>query len=424
MSLALKLLQRVQDYPCEKLELFGEKIVYGFGCDDERIEIAKRFGWKTRIVRSLSDISWLDIVFRRITISRTPSKQHFAKTSVEKWKRRFLRHFCDSIDRAVNICWLHEALLLKHGDRTLFTVSTHVAQIYAAHLPGFKVLQVINEIAEDELREVCFRLTKIGEKYVDKDEGVTVFANITTPLFIRAYRMLHPNRKIILRFHDLIKTGEGMNQEEIVAFVDALKRDGVIDEVESYDLTGAKILGGKFRPNGIDPDFILGADVPYRERLYYFSGTTKQQKTNESSRLSSFFDVVEAVQTLYPNTNVWNVAKNHDSKEKWLPYVEFVKMSSRSEVYVDLYRIDPNEGFSFRIPEALWLNRKIISNRSCLQKERFYSPERIFLIGVDPIERLRSFLETDIEPLSTEILQFYDTRLWWTKDDPAKEVYE
>ena len=91
---------------------------------------------------------------------------------------------------------------------------------------------------------------------------------------------------------------------------------------------------------------------------------------------------------------------------------------------MDLFRLDPNEGFSFRIPEALWLNRKIISNRLCLQKEDFYSPERIFLIGLDPIERLRSFLEKDVEPLPKKILCRYDSRLWWMEGDPSQEVYE
>lgn len=97
-----------------------------------------------------------------------------------------------------------------------------------------------------------------------------------------------------------------------------------------------------------------------------------------------------------------------------------MKLYARSEVYVDLYRVDEDEGFSYRIPEALFLNRKIISNRTILHDESFYSPERIFLIGIDPIERLKSFLETDIEPLPEEVLRLYDSRLWWTDDDPMK----
>lgn len=109
-----------------------------------------------------------------------------------------------------------------------------------------------------------------------------------------------------------------------------------------------------------------------------------------------------------------------DSSKFWLDYADFAKLYALSEVYIDLLRVDINEGFSYRIAEALWLNRKIISNRMNLIQEPFYSPDRIFLIGRDPIEKLRSFLEKDIPPLPNNILRIYDSRLWWSNTDPAR----
>lgn len=422
MSLKAKLLQSIKDFPEQKLNLSGAGLVYGFGYNDDRLDLARHFECKTKVVNSLSEIAWTEIFSRSVSFTKLPPK-NFAETNNEKLKRFALRCFGRFVGDEINICWLHEALFLDHGEKTLFTTSAHVAQLYAKHLPQFKVLQVISVRREVDLRDVFELGEHLRGRCVDGREGVTVFANVIAPSFIRLYRKLHPNRRIILRFHDILKIKPRDERDRIVELLTNLRATRVVDSVESYDFDDAKVLKGKFRPNGVDPDFILSTDVSYRERLCHFSGAS-EVKSEKTSRINDFAAVMDKLKTLYPNTSKWSVVKNHDPRNKWLPYEEFVKVSSRSEICVDLFRLDPEEGFSFRIPEALWLNRKIISNRLCLRKEPFYSSERIFLIGIDPIERLRSFLETDIEPLPKEILRLYDTRLWWTEDDPAQEVCE
>ena len=143
-----------------------------------------------------------------------------------------------------------------------------------------------------------------------------------------------------------------------------------------------------------------------------------------ASRKSAIQFLMREIVKIYPNAENMCITKISDFKTNhWMAYSDFVKIYALSEIYVDLMRIDSREGFSFRISEALWLNRKIISNRISLSKEIFYSPERIFLIGYDPIERLRSFLEADIEPLPKTILNYYNSRLWWTSSDPYRSEF-
>jgi hypothetical protein len=50
--------------------------------------------------------------------------------------------------------------------------------------------------------------------------------------------------------------------------------------------------------------------------------------------------------------------------------------------------------------------------------EPFYSPKRVFVIGRDSEETLRAFLERDIDPVPKDVLDLYDTSLWWTPRDP------
>lgn len=117
------------------------------------------------------------------------------------------------------------------------------------------------------------------------------------------------------------------------------------------------------------------------------------------------------------------MALQHQRTIKWITYSDFVKKYALSEVYIDLLRVADNEGYSFRIPEALWLNRKIISNRFSLREEPFYTPERIFLLGYDSFDTLREFLEREIEPLPEKILTLLDARLWYTQNDPLIGQY-
>ena len=78
-----------------------------------------------------------------------------------------------------------------------------------------------------------------------------------------------------------------------------------------------------------------------------------------------------------------------------------------------MYRSHPYEGFSYRIPEALMIERKVITNRLIILECDFYDPSRFFVIGHDSTERLREFMENDFRPLSPEMRQRYDCNNWW-----------
>lgn len=52
---------------------------------------------------------------------------------------------------------------------------------------------------------------------------------------------------------------------------------------------------------------------------------------------------------------------------------------SESRAVIDLWRLAPGEGYSFRISEALTLNSKIITNRTCILNEPFYDASRMFV---------------------------------------------
>lgn len=385
--------------------------------------MAKRFGFKVKNISKVDDISWLDILTRRIKVLSVPSKELVTNLN-EKWKRRAIKWLWLDTRDEIFIYWMHSLFETDYGDNVLFVDGAHIAEMYSSHLPHFRVSVISNSTCSSKVRrifECCFAANILN---ADNKFGVTVFTNTISEWIIKKYRFLHPNRKIILRFHDLLEQAGGGKapREEVLFRVNRMIKKGVIDEVESYSFEDAKDLGGIYRPNGVNSEFLNQFKYLFREKLICFVGAMNSCSGNfPISRESALQLLMHEIIKIYPNAEKMCITKLPDFKKNyWMAYGDFVKIYALSEVYVDLMRIDSKEGFSFRISEALWLNRKIISNRLSLSEEIFYSPERIFLIGYDPIERLRSFLETDLKPLPKSVLNYYDSRLWWTSSDPYR----
>ena len=128
--------------------------------------------------------------------------------------------------------------------------------------------------------------------------------------------------------------------------------------------------------------------------------------------------VEKKVKEIYPNILQWIDLYSPVGTSEWIPYCQYLEKAISTEIFIDLVRISQDEGFSYRIPEALALNRKIITNRRNLIQEPFYSKDRIFILGVDSLDGLQAFLENDIPKLDDSILSYFNSELWWSEDDP------
>lgn len=168
-----------------------------------------------------------------------------------------------------------------------------------------------------------------------------------------------------------------------------------------------------YRPNGVNPEFMKSIDCPLRYYLVQFIGAGLSRDYGTNKRLEPLAQIHAELNKIFKNPKKWVYTKVTYSSRDWLPYSEFASISAKAEIYIDLIRVNENEGFSFRIPEALTINRKIITNRKNIKDELFYDPERIFIIGFDPISRLKTFLEADLPPLPISLLNKFDSSKWW-----------
>ena len=82
-------------------------------------------------------------------------------------------------------------------------------------------------------------------------------------------------------------------------------------------------------------------------------------------------------------------------REKLIPYREIIDAVKTSDVLIDYYA-DPAAGLSLRAMEALFFEKKLITNRSLMRDEDFYDSHNIYILG----EENRSLKEFIKEPYS------------------------
>ena len=111
---------------------------------------------------------------------------------------------------------------------------------------------------------------------------------------------------------------------------------------------------------------------------------------------------------IYSPPNVWK-------KAVWLfedlmPYREVTDLVRESDVLLDL-NSDPGAGLSLRAMEALFWNKKLITNTTEIAEADFYDPHNIYILGKEE-RTFREFLEEEFRPADPGIRDRYLLSRW------------
>ena len=406
------------------MRLLTNKRVIAITEKDQRLPMARQYIDNIEIVNGFESISWSDIFLRKIQLIAVPSKIE-AHTINEKLKRKAIKLLGLNLSKILGQINIEDCLFNNHGTKVLFAPANSIVQIYKYHLPqDFTVLELKDELHSSRLAKLVKRADQaVTNNNLDNAPGLTIFTNVREDTSVRIYKKIHPNRHIILRYHDRIDGGLGgraPKQKRLLSMIQQLRKDKIIDDVESYYKQDALLIGGTYRPNAVNPSKVRILERNIRYYLYRFIGGPKD--ITDRSRTQPLKELNNKIREIYPNVDKYIEERFVIGDKNRISYPQYLKDISLSEVIIDLTRIGQDEGFSYRVPEALFLNKKIISDRKLLIDEPFYSKDRVFIIGIDSMDRLRNFLEKDLSPLPQSILNLYNSCNWWTQNDPVKNV--
>lgn len=97
-------------------------------------------------------------------------------------------------------------------------------------------------------------------------------------------------------------------------------------------------------------------------------------------------------------------------RDKGISYEENIERVARCQCIVDI-TID-QAGLSLRPLEALFFNKKLITNNKGIKQYSFYHPDNIFILEEDNIELLPSFINKPLYAVSEEIKRSFDINDW------------
>ena len=134
------------------------------------------------------------------------------------------------------------------------------------------------------------------------------------------------------------------------------------------------------------------------EYIFTFLGN-KKNRINEINQIKAICDNVS-------KNSYWKVVEN---EKDYVPYIDYLSIMINSKCIVDVI-IPGQTGLSLRPMEALFFNKKLITNNLYIKKMDFYHPNNIFIIGID--NDIKNFMKLPNVTISDNIKNNYKTEEW------------
>lgn len=100
-----------------------------------------------------------------------------------------------------------------------------------------------------------------------------------------------------------------------------------------------------------------------------------------------------------------------ENEKDSISYEEYLAMVGESKAILDIIMGDVT-GLTLRCMEALFFNKKLITNNSDIENYDFYNPNNIFIIGKDNLDNIKEFINKPYEPVDEKIIEYYEFEQW------------
>ena len=123
---------------------------------------------------------------------------------------------------------------------------------------------------------------------------------------------------------------------------------------------------------------------------------------------------------LYSNKNEEEVSFIIESEKDYINYNKYLNLVSKSKCILD-FNINEQIGLSLRPLEALFFEKKLITNNSDIVNYSFYDKNNIFVIGIDEYKDIKDFLNKPYNKIDKKIINYYDYKEWIKRFEEENE---
>lgn len=194
--------------------------------------------------------------------------------------------------------------------------------------------------------------------------------------------------------------------------------DGVFDEIYSFDRNDIKQYGFKESTNYI---YFKPKLIPNKNTIdFIYLGSIDNRITvlNEMADKLLPVNTKKELYAIGKKTFVYKVRqfflrqnRHIHFKTKKITQNRTIELYKKSNFIIDLIR-ENQVGLSFRIFEAMALNKKVITDNPDISSYNFYNPNNIFIWDHKTQQIPSSFLETEYQQIPEEIYKEYTIDTW------------
>lgn len=94
-----------------------------------------------------------------------------------------------------------------------------------------------------------------------------------------------------------------------------------------------------------------------------------------------------------------------------LSYEDVLIENRKSKAILEIVR-EGQTGLTWRCMEALYLNKKLITNNRSIINSQFYNPDNMYIIGINKKEELGKFIDDPFKPIDSELLRNASFERW------------
>jgi len=122
-------------------------------------------------------------------------------------------------------------------------------------------------------------------------------------------------------------------------------------------------------------------------------------------------DVLNQLKDEFDKRNIKSKLIMIKKEKEFIGYEKYLGYIAESKAILDLFSRN-QIGLSLRCMEALFFEKKLITNNLDIVNYEFYNPNNIFIIGKDDINNINDFLNSDYKKIDKDIVLYYDFENW------------
>lgn len=222
---------------------------------------------------------------------------------------------------------------------------------------------------------------------INKYDKFIIFESLYSDRIAKKIKRKQKKGKVIVYFWNYIDD----NNKYIL-------NDKNIDEFWTFDKNDAKKYNMKYNPQF----YTKNVKIQNEQNKYdvLFLGRPKTRKK----------DIVDLEKKL-KEEGIQTNFKIIENEKDYVSYDEYLKMIAESKCILD-YNQEGQVGLSLRPMEALFLERKLITNNTDIKNYDFYNHDNIFILGEDNINEIKEFINKSYRKVNQDIINYYDFEQW------------